>query len=232
MGGPLNFLFFFSFFPIRNFFFVLFYTRGWGELLLCIYFITHVECVRDLKGGWKEFFFLFSYLDTKKTDTYSVRNRVGWAQQLFLLSRFITTEISYERKWEFTHSCRDDDSIIFFFFPTPEKMKWNFQSRDTKKKKIVSLGDSLKMLTALFIFPIHTHTKWKKEKSLMLYYAGMCVCVSWRSQMKERPPWVPPLPLDTLSPPFSFRQDTHRREKKNGCPSIHVCVYIVPLSFL
>ena len=85
-----------------------------------IFYYTCRVCER-LERGLERIFFLFSYLDTKKTDTYSVRNRVGWAQQLFLLSRFITTEISYERKWEFTHSCRDDDSIIFFFFQPQKK---------------------------------------------------------------------------------------------------------------
>ena len=44
--------------------------------------------------------------------------------------------------------------------------------------------------------------------------------------MKERPPWVPPLPLDTLSPPFSFRQDTHRRGKKKWLSFYsRVCVH-------
>ena len=214
MGGPLNFLFFFPFFQFEIFFLFCF-TQGDEESYYYVYILLHMSSVWETwKGAGKNFFFLFSYLDTKKTDTYSVRNRVGWAQQLFLLSRFITTEISYERKWEFTHSCRDDDSIIFFFFQ-PQK-KWNEIFKVvTRKKKKCFVGRLFKDVDSFvhFSYP-HTHEMKERKESYALLRRYVCVCVLAESNERAAPLGSPPSIRHALPTFFFSTRHTQKRKKK------------------
>ena len=120
-------------------------------------------------------------------------------QQLFLsYQNLLRPKISYMReKWEFTHSCRDDDSIIFFRTPRKNEMKFS-KIVTRKKRKLFGCGETLKKKDVdsfVHFLPIHTHTQNGRKKrvyALLRRYVCVCVCVSWRSQMKERPPWVPP----------------------------------------